>query len=774
MDKGKETRNQLVKTLDELNDKHEQVIEQDFAVSVQAYENSKNTFAIDSLIALMAGIGIISWCILSIIKSLKNVSSVMSGVAYISGDTLPRIEVKNRDELGEIAESFNEMAQALEEKAQREREVLGVLEEQNWLKTNINEVINIYQGVYSLSDICQKTINQLAQRVGASYGAFYFKVVENNGINLKNYAHYAGGPQVVGAENFRLGEGLVGQSAQENKIIYLDLLPENYIKITSGLGQAPAHSLVILPISFEDDVLGVIELASLQPLTELKKKFLMELVNNIGIAINRIKGQMEVERLLKESQALTEELQIQSEELRLQQEELTTINDKLAEQYEQSQQKAKELEHMKDEVEEKAHQLAITSNYKSEFLANMSHELRTPLNSLLILTQLLAQNDEGNLTAKQVEFAQTIHSAGNDLLVLINDILDLSKVESGKMEIVPEEVQLSEFKKFAETQFTELAQSKDLKLNVDLATNLPFAIYTDAHRVKQILKNLLSNAIKFTHQGSVAVTINRTLDNMITFSVQDTGIGIAEEKKALIFEAFHQGDGTTSRKFGGTGLGLSISRELANKLGGYIDLISIEGRGSTFTLYLPTYYHQDLTVDVAAATQSIMTDFGYLLDDTGDMIATNQGIVVNNIGQEIDEVESFELDDKQKSLLVDRKLLLVDDDFRNIFALTTALENFGLKIIHAENGQECLEVLQSNPDVELILMDIMMPVMDGYETIRTLRRMPEYQELPIIAITAKAMKFDREKCIEAGASDYISKPINLEQLISLMHVWLYK
>ncbi|WP_161822792.1 ATP-binding protein, partial [Sporotomaculum syntrophicum] len=546
----------------------------------------------------------------------------------------------------------------------------------------------------------------------------------------------------------------VGQCALENREIHLEQVPDNYIKITSGLGAASPKNILILPVKFNDQVLGVIELASLDEFSPSHKEFLHRVLNIMGITINRIANHMQVEKLLKESQIYTEELQTQSEELQLQQEELKTFNEKLEEQYKESKQKTVELEKAKLSLEEQARQLALSSQYKTDFLSNMSHELRTPLNSLLVLAQILAENSAGNLTAKQVEYAETIMSSGKDLLNLINDILDLSKVESGKMEVHPTEVPLNAIEDFAKRNFLPLAQTKKIDFSVQLADDLPEVIYTDEQRLRQILKNLLSNAFKFTEKGSVLLQIKKatmpaTATPMLAISVTDTGIGIPEEKYNIIFEEFQQADGTTNRKYGGTGLGLSISKTIAELLGGFIRLESQEGKGSTFTLFIPLVafdtMKEIIISEAAAGTEEELSD----------------------------DINQPELDHPQGPL-EGRKILIVDDDPRNVFALTALLENHKMDVLFAVDGKDGIKTLLENPDIDLVLMDIMLPEMDGYEAMRRIRQMPQYQALPIIALTAKAMKYDREKCINAGASDYISKPVNLKQLLSLIKVWLYK
>ncbi|MGG3451552.1 response regulator, partial [Domibacillus aminovorans] len=497
-----------------------------------------------------------------------------------------------------------------------------------------------------------------------------------------------------------------------------------------------------------------------------------------GTNIKSILRHMQVEKLLQESQALTEELQSQSEELQSQQEELRTVNEQLEEQYEHSEQKTKEVEKVKDILEEKAQQLTLSSQYKSEFLANMSHELRTPLNSLLILAQMLTDNVDGNLTEKQVSYAKTIYSSGNDLLHLINDILDIVKIEAGKTEVMSKDVELNNVKEFVEAQFTPVARKKNIQLHVQLASDLPEVIHTDKQRLQQILKNLLSNAFKFTEQGAVTLTIEKAEKGMFSkeqedafthsnigfvFSVKDTGIGIATENQDIIFDAFKQADGTISRKYGGTGLGLSISRELAHLLGGFIEVESTEGYGSTFTLYLPHYQNiarKEIAISEAEAATTHLEN-----SSTVPVVSAEYPFQADDSWKQIPE---------RKALLEGKKILVVDDDMRNVFALTTALESYQVEVIFAENGRDGIVVLQGNPDIDLVIMDIMMPEMDGFETIRMIRQTNEFQSLPIIALTAKAMKNDRKECIEAGASDYISKPVNLDQLFSIIRVWLYR
>jgi two-component system chemotaxis sensor kinase CheA len=650
------------------------------------------------------------------------------------------------------------------------------LQEQHWLKSSVSEVTGLFQGIEDIDTLAETVINKITPLVGAVYGLFYSIEQQGENQRLMLKAAYAFESTVKAKAEMLLGESLAGQCALENRIVDIDNIPDGYIQITSGLGAAPAKSITIIPVDFEGQVLAVIELASFDSLTRIQKELLQEVRYSIGIAMNRVMSHQETKRLLNESQALTEELQSQSEELQLQSEELKTFNEMLEEQYKKSEKKTHELEQIKNVLEEKTRQLVLSSQYKSEFLSNMSHELRTPLNSLLILAQMLAENKEGNLLPFQVEYAQTIMASGQDLLNIINEVLDLAKIESGKMSIAPEKISLSEVAKSLEVQFRPVAISKGIKFEVNMKNGLVDDFYTDRNKLVQILRNLLSNAFKFTEEGIVKLIIQkiekdkipeelRNKFNMplLSFMVIDSGIGINKEDQDVIFEAFQQVDGTASRKYGGTGLGLSISKELANLLGGFIHLKSEKGQGSIFTLYLP-----DISAERLAGSSPANSDVAALLElENGEKINYN-----NNQPQNQEPSDPDVLDTEYS--LEGNKILVVDDDMRNIFAVTAALEAQGIEVLFAENGMQALDILQTEFDIDLVLMDIMMPEMDGYEAMEHIRKIDRYKELPIIALTAKAMKGDREKCLDAGASDYISKPLDINQLLSLIRVWLYK
>jgi signal transduction histidine kinase/ActR/RegA family two-component response regulator len=567
---------------------------------------------------------------------------------------------------------------------------------------------------------------------------------------------------------FGPGEGLVGQAALSRRTIRVSAQPDGRLVLRSGLAETPPADLVVLPVLFEGELLGVIEFASVTTFSELHLSFLERLVLTIGVALNTILANRRTEELLSQSQRLALELQEQSAELQrtnVELEEKTTV---LSEQNVNIETKNREIELARAGLEEKAQQLATASQYKSEFLANMSHELRTPLNSLLLLARLLADNGESNLTPKQIEFARTIHGAGSDLLELIDDILDLSKIEAGRMDVERAEVALADIRGYVEQAFVPQAEEKGLRLAVEVAPDLPPHIVTDAQKLQQVLRNLLSNAVKFTDSGSVTLRISLAADgfgkvaaplgarNVVAFTVADTGIGIPDDKVALIFEAFQQADGTTSRKYGGTGLGLSISRELARLLGGAIDVSSVPGAGSTFTLYLP-----DVLVTEALPLPGLALAGGV----AGTGRAVNPPILRG---------------DPERSIAAPRiargldgaTVVIVDDDVRNVFALTSALELHGMTVRYADNGADGVRMLTEHPDVDIVLMDAMMPDLDGYETTRQIRRNRNFADLPVVFLTAKAMPGDRESALAAGASDYITKPVDLDELLDLMATWV--
>jgi len=949
--------------------------------------------------------------------------------AVTRGDLSRSIQVEAKGEVSYLKDNINEMIRNLKETTQKNAQ-------QDWLKTNLARFTRLLQGQRDLEAVTSLILSELAPLVLAHHGMFYMMNVADG--RLRMIGSYGFRQLNDFGTSFQPGEGLIGQCAIEKKRILLTDVPKDYIQISSGMGTASPANIVVLPILFEQEVKAVIEIASLEKFTETHLSFLDQLMESIGVVLNTIEANSRTESLLAQSQSLAQELQQTNQELA----EKARL---LSEQNIEVERKNTEVEQAKMALEEKATQLALSSKYKSEFLANMSHELRTPLNSLLILAQQLSDNPDGNLTESQVEFAKTIFGSGSDLLTLINDILDLSKIESGTVTLELSEYRFETLRHYVERTFRHMADIKNLQFTVELRDNVPVSMMVDTTRLQQILKNLLSNAFKFTSHGGVALQIGMvesgwSLDHpnlshaeaVVAFSVSDTGVGIPSDKLQLIFEAFQQADGSTARKYGGTGLGLSISRELARLLGGEIRVASQIGAGSTFTLFLPynnadfisydpqqpalgspvlhtdvvylsekhdiettesesageeiddrtrmssgdpailvvepdpdyadsllefarerhfkgiVTYHGDSALSLARdyLPTAILLDIDFPDQDGLDVLnrlkrdpgtrhipvhvlsrraerelALRQGAIsflqkpvsTDRLSEEFTFIQQFLIRGKRNLLLVEddetqrqsivqligdrdvditvaasgqealaalenphfdcmvldlslpdisgfdlidlisqnpalselpiviytareltkkettrlkriaktivlkdarsperllhetalflhrlpanmsdtsrrmleeihamdntlagKKVLIVDDDLRNIFALSSVLERQEMEVLHAENGKSGIQVLEKNPDVEIVLMDIMMPEMDGYDTMRAIRKIARFKSLPIITLTAKAMKGDRDKCIAAGASDYITKPVDVAQLLSLMRVWLHK
>ncbi|WP_031037958.1 HAMP domain-containing protein [Streptomyces sp. NRRL F-5650] len=754
--------------------------------------------------------------------------------AVTRGDLNLKIDVDASGEISELQDYINKMIANL-------RDTTIANKEQDWLKGNLARISGLMQGRRDLQDVASLIMSELTPVVSAQHGAFFLAMplvdgqeqagAEGDAYELRMLGSY-GYSMGSMPTSFRPGEALVGTAAKEKRTILVENAPTGYLKISSGLGEAPPAQVIVLPVLFEGQVLGVIELASFTPFTHIQKDFLNQIAEMIATSVNTISVNTKTEVLLKQSQELTEQLRDRSEELEQRQKALQSSNAELEEKAELLAQqnrdievKNTEIEEARQVLEERAEQLAVSMRYKSEFLANMSHELRTPLNSLLILAKLLADNADANLTPKQVEFAETIHGAGSDLLQLINDILDLSKVDAGKMDVSPTRIALVQLVDYVEATFRPLSAEKGLDLSVRVSPGLPATMHTDEQRLLQVLRNLLSNAVKFTDSGSVELVIRPARDEvpqaireqlleagsmtdpdgeLIAFSVSDTGIGIAASKMQVIFEAFKQADGTTSRKYGGTGLGLSISREIAQLLGGEIHAQSEPGRGSTFTLYLPLHpselpphgYQQPLpsaedgepaaSSGAAAelpAAESAATDEAKPYQKAPNGAATlfrhrrRPAGAEQPPGARERQTDAGQEPAPQSSRGIrfgGQKVLIVDDDIRNVFALTSVLEQHGLSVLYAENGREGIEVLEQHEDVAVVLMDIMMPEMDGYATTTAIRRMPQFAGLPIIALTAKAMKGDREKAIESGASDYVTKPVDPDHLLTVMQQWMHE
>ncbi|WNV88715.1 HAMP domain-containing protein [Umezawaea sp. Da 62-37] len=852
-------------------------------------------------------------------RQVRAIAEVTSAVA--EGDLTRSITVEASGEVAELKDNINSMVGSL-------RETTKANQDQDWLKSNLARISSLMQGRRDLAIVAELIMDELTPLVAAQYGGFYLTDDNADDPELRLISSYGhpDSPDDDRRKRFRLGQSLVGQAARSRRTIAVDDVPADYVTISSGLGGTAPANLVVLPIVVEEQVLGVIELASVHRFTAIHRDFLDQLMETVGVNVNTIVANARTDELLVESQRLATELQARSGELQVRQEELQSSNSELEEkaallatQNRDIETKNLEIEQARQELEARAQELTLASKYKSEFLANMSHELRTPLNSLLILAQLLAQNPSRNLTTKQVEYAGIIHSAGSDLLQLINDILDLSKVEAGKMDITPERVPLRQLLDYVEVTFRPMTTQKSLGFEVVTAPGVPADLLTDDSRLQQVLRNLLSNAVKFTETGGVELRIDpadpaelpesvRHHGSAIAFRVVDTGIGIADQQLESIFGAFQQADGTTSRKYGGTGLGLSISREIAYLLGGAITAESTLGQGSTFTLYLPVARPDFREASAPAAAVDVipssidvrkhagaieapraqgvrrrrllvveerprgllslvaesaanelagnhdprgpievvtvvgaheaavalaakpyhcvvleldMADgagFAFLQEMQGDAGLRTVPVLAHNsrrltVEQEValtrhsdrpavevlsslDELrerialyltaempgdvhplsradDSVESAPKQgDGRLVGRTVLIVDDDARNLFALSSILELHGLDVVHAENGREAIEALSGSSSIDLILMDVMMPEMDGYAATTAIRSMPEHAGLPIIAVTAKAMPGDREKSLASGANDYVTKPVDADHLVSCMQRWL--
>ncbi|MFI9644983.1 HAMP domain-containing protein [Streptomyces sp. NPDC052040] len=859
-------------------------------------------------------------------RQVRAIAEVASAVA--EGDLTRSITVVASGEVAELKDNINSMVESL-------RETTRANQEQDWLKTNLARISGLMQGHRDLPVVAELIMDELSPLVSGQYGAFYLAEESERGSELRLVGSYGFPDDEDRPARIPVGRSLVGQAARNRRAISVEELPPGYVTISSGLGRVVPSALMVLPIVVEDQVLGVIELASVSCFTQIHQDFLAQLMPTIGVNLNTIVANARTDELLEESQRLTAELQARSEELQVQQEELQRSNAELEEkasllasQNRDIEAKNLQIEQARQELETRAQELALASKYKSEFLANMSHELRTPLNSLLILAQLLAQNPSRNLTPKQVEYAGIIHSAGSDLLQLINDILDLSKVEAGKMDVSPERVSLRQLLEYVEATFRPMTTQKSLEFTVTTAPGAPADLLTDDSRLRQILRNLLSNAVKFTEQGNVELRIEPAADKevpagvlrgatVVAFRVMDTGIGIPQQQLETIFGAFQQADGTTSRKYGGTGLGLSITREIAHLLGGAVTVDSTPGQGSTFTLYLPvaradfeelvdgsgralepsdqtlpatvvptprpdsggiplvmpgqrrrrllvveerprgllTLVAESAVADIvqdhdsgdtrgaidiitaigaqeaasalaaepchcvvlelgmpdeeaarlleamrgdsALASVPVLVHSGHRvdlsqehalrsssggrpLDFLSSLDELREHITLHLSAEEPGDVLSLvRADEPQHATahpldhaFLGRTVLVVDDDARNLFALSGILELHGFRVLHAENGRKGIETLLAHPDIAVVLMDVMMPEMDGYAATAEIRTMPQYADLPIIAVTAKAMPGDQEKSLASGANDYVTKPVDTNDLIACVRRWL--
>ena len=705
---------------------------------------------------------------------LRAIAQVSTSVTR--GDLTQRITVRAQGEVAELKDNINQMIVTL-------RETTKTNAEQGWLDSNLARIGGLLQGLRDVDDVCRLIMSEVTPLADAQLGAFFLPsdflgsdTESTMDGRLRLTASYGYAPE--SEVSFARGVGLVGQAAAGKRRIRVRPDRTSDLIIATGLVDARPADLVVYPVLFEGETLGVIEFASVVQLPELHLAFLDRLVPTIGVALKTIQANRRTEALLSQSQRLARELQDQSAELQRTNAELEEKAALLSEQKENIELQNREIELARANLEEKAQQLAQASQYKSEFLANISHELRTPLNSMLVLSRLLSDNPDANLTARQTEFARTIHNAGSDLLGLIDDILDLSKIEAGRMDVEPGEISFGELRDFVTAAFGVQAEQKGLRLQVNLADGLPPTLVTDAQRLQQVLRNLIANAVKFTNAGSVTVTVADaepgpqhgvpTLDSaarLFAFTVTDTGVGIAADKLSLIFEAFQQADGTTSRRFGGTGLGLSISRQLARLLGGTISVESTVGAGSVFTLLLPDLAELS-ELDVAAGVPWPAAGQLPAVPQVGPFAGVRSRGALPSRRNPIIVGETVASDAAKR--LRGATVLVVDDDVRNVFALTSALEMHGMTVLYADNGADGIRMLTEQAGIDIVLMDAMMPEMDGNQTTREIRRSPRFATLPIIFLTAKAMPGDRESSLAAGATDYVTKPVDLDDLLTLM------
>ena len=744
----------------------------------------------------------------SLIDDLVRPTTEMQRVvgAVAEGDLSRKITTDVQGEFLQLKNTVNAMVRNLRETTRRNSE-------QDWLKTNLERFSRMLQGQRDLATVSSMILSELAPLVSAQHGVFYTLASLEETVEpvLVLQAGYGCRERENLAQHFRIGEGLIGQAAQEKRRILLSEVPSDYVTISSGLGASAPLNIIILPIVFEGSVRAVVELASLSEFSLTHQAFLDQLIEMIGLVLNTIEANTRTENLLKQSLSQARELQARQEQLSSSNQDLAKQAKRLAEQNSEVERKSEEIVLAKRLAEEKAEQLAISSRYKSEFFSNMSHELRTPLNSLLILAGELEDNREQTLTPTQVQYASVIRSSGTDLLRLLDDLLDLAKVESGTATLEIGELPLLELREAIERDFGHVAEHQGLSFSVELSPELPPSIGTDAGRLRQVLKNLLSNAFKFTEQGEVNVTVSlarsgwsagyRQLDRaeaVIAFAISDTGIGIPAEQQQLIFKAFAQGDGTTARQYGGTGLGLSISRELVRLLGGEITLTSAPEGGSTFILYLPQVSEGASDASPPAPVQgpalrsprcgelvmSASAEGGATdgrssvalarrpASSSSASVASGDACGLAGSAQTREPAPSPAEELLATTSLAGSRVLVVDDDFRNIFALSSLLKRAELDVVSAENGVQAVAVLKETSDVDLVLVDIMMPGMDGYASMRAMRELPGRGEIPLVAFTAKAEDGERQRCIEAGASAYIAKPVDTSKLLLVLGDWL--
>ncbi|MCU7835026.1 MAG: response regulator [gamma proteobacterium symbiont of Taylorina sp.] len=658
----------------------------------------------------------------SIANLSKNIESITTHAQHIAdGDYTIKLTPKSdRDQL---ALAMQTMTKNLREISEHNNKV-------EWLQHGAVDIANVLRDDKSLDEFSENLLKVIVEYTSAQMGTLY-TYIENSSENcLQLNATYACLRQNNLDTNIKIGDGIVGQAAKEGKIIVLESLPEDYMQIKSSIGQRTPDNLIVIPFLFQEQLRGVIELGYFGKINVQSIELLENIRKSIGIAYENIFSKVKLNNALNESQSIYKTLQAQEEELKV-----TNV----------------QLVKQSSELKKRAREIEDSSKYKSEFLANMSHELRTPLNSLLLLSQSLVNNDESNLSEDEVDSVQVIHDSGQHLLSLINDILDISKVEAGQMVLHSESIEVSDLINSLNQRFVHMAQDKNITFDFTIEENTPAYFSSDRTKVEQILTNLIGNAIKFTSDGRVCLSIAKDNHNLV-FKVTDTGIGIIKDKQTTIFEAFKQIDGSTTRNYGGTGLGLSIVTKFTHLLKGDISIDSDLGRGSTFTLTIPYLTAADMKFDIKKTERK---RDNYLTGNKAGLITRKQ---------EIPSINSSDLNNKT--------VLIVDDDIRNVFSLATILRKNKLNVQLASTGEKALNILTKKADIDIILMDIMMPEMDGYETTQKIRRQEAYQEIPILALTANAMKGDKEKCLASGANDYLSKPVDIKQLLVMMQKWL--
>ncbi|MGH7252679.1 MAG: ATP-binding protein, partial [Nitrospiraceae bacterium] len=665
--------------------------------------------------------------------------------AVTQGDLTRSIQVQARGEVAKLKDNINAMIKTLYATTDQNTQ-------EDWLKTNLAKFTRIMQGQRDLVTVGRMLLSELTQLVNAQSGAIYQMDSAESDPCLKMLASYAYRGDSDTPTHWPLGGGLVGQCAVEKRRILLSDIPPDYVRIRSGLGEASPRNLIVLPVLFEGQTKAVIELASLAEFTPTHLQFLSQLTETIGVVVNTIEATMRTEGLLQKSQKQSTELQVQQKELQQTNEELANKAQQLAEQNAEVERTNREIEQARHALEEKARELALASKYKSEFLANMSHELRTPLNSILLLAQQLATNPEGNLSIKQVDFSKNIHAAGADLMNLISDILDLSKIESGTVTVEPEQVPFVKVREAVERSFRHVADARQLAFQIEIDAQLPRGMVTDFKRLQQVLKNLLSNAFKFTSHGQVSFRIRRatagwslehpvltTVPNVVAFEVKDTGIGIPQEKQKIIFEAFQQADAGTSRRYGGTGLGLAISRELAMLLGGEIRLVSVQNEGSTFTLYVPEVY-MGVAVETARATPKVPEPAPLLV-------------------HKADKPEDIP-DDRETLMPGEPVVLIVEDDSHYARVLLGMVREKGFKGVVTAYGRLALTLARQYKPVAITL-DIFLPDMLGWTVLSYLKQDPETRHIPVQIMTVEE---DRVHGLGHGAFSYLLKPVTTEEL----------